>query len=127
VDRASGYVITDRMPGRSDHRYYGWPGDPQRMLETRTKLVVRVSPEAGGARVAVDAYEETNYPESAAHAPGPGFGFPRRSFGPRWEVRDDASWHGPRLVRVDRWIPTASSTLREKALLDRIEALLRRR
>jgi hypothetical protein len=123
VDRASGVLISDKVEGFSDHRYWGTEGHPVRMLPVRFKYVVRVRATTGGARVGVELYEETNYPKevrftTSAHRPFHPFdshrAFPSSAFDVErhhWTVRD-------------RWVPTPSSTAREKALLDRIEGIL---
>lgn len=125
VDRSSGYVITDRVPGRSENRYFGTPGKPYRMLETRYKMAVRVRPAPGGTEVAVSLHEETNYPRTVAlgaSSPRSSFAFDpierrfRHRIGIEREVAD--------LVEVDDWVPTPSTTLKERELLDRIEGVL---
>lgn len=124
IDHASGYIVTDWVKGYSDTRYVGTPERVDRWLEVNTKMTVSVAAVKGGTLVRVDVYEETNYPEHVRV---------RSDFDhPEWPLRRSLRRHHPsRLdmdridtVALDRWIPTRSSTHREKALLDHIAQIL---
>lgn len=128
IDKSSGYVITDWQKGLSDHRYFGTPERVEWWQQVRFKITVSVKPAKGGTLVTVDLYEETNFPRRVynrstwSRGPhGMRSGLHGGLHGPSFEVERLDSWE------VDEWIPTPSSTAKEKELLDRIEyALLSR-
>jgi hypothetical protein len=128
VDKASGTIITDWQRGLSDHRYFGTPDRPRKWLDIRFKATVSVRPSARGTWVVVDLFEETDYPRTVHYRAG--WGAPRfpafpRGFGGEPSPFLDADRFES--FEVDDWVPTPSSTLKEKALLDRIESLASRR
>ena len=120
VDRQSGVIITDWMKGTSDHRFVRRFSGME-PLKIRFKLLVRVESAAKGVRVRVvnteyTAYQDYQYtgwssPRSVGHFPGHPSPYRYVSRG--------------HYVRRDNYVRTPSSTAKEKALLDRIEATLR--
>ncbi len=118
VDSASGIVITDWLHGVSDTMYSRNLLGREK-LQIRYKFVVRVEKLAGGARVRVQNSEYTARTEYV-HA-----GYPAGGFGLRTGHHGAAFYGGGTSFKYDRFEPTPTSTLKEKAFLDRIEAVLR--
>ena len=113
-------AITDWMKGDSDHRFTRRLAGTE-PLKIRFKLLIRVETARGGVRVRVVNTEYTAYPDYQYS----GWSGPR-SFGTVHghpsPYRYVSSGH---YVRMDNHVRTASSTAKEKELLDRIEAKLR--